>query len=325
MTMFSTPGNVPDNHPAAWSDTVAGFLENVAAAGDFPQFYNPTVVDTPDDAVVARVVWPAFPASLAGPPSQRLAIADKDRSTQDEYCEWAVEKNEAEKITRVTFTTEVPEYFDHLFRSDPDALLTLYRELVGPQVEPGDLTQDGFYLRENIWNQLLDSTRPVHLIQDSNKLIAALVLAAEATILRERDGVPVTHPQALVDCAGLGNPLRGSDPQIAAAVNNAAATGAEITLNDPVGLYIDGLITGGMETPDEVDPATFWTVDRGDADRAVRASFEVPEGRGYVVGEVKIDGQPIAFGGQLAVRVRVRIEALVKPGQHQPDRQPCSN
>jgi len=323
LSQFATPGKVADGNPGAWSNIVADLF---AGAGDFPQFYDPTVTDTPDDARVARIVWPAFPASLKGSLKERSEIADEHRGAQDEYCEWGVEKNDDGDITRVTFTTEAPEYFDHLFATDRDGLLVLYREIIGPQVQPEDLEQDGAYLRMNQWNNST-TARPAHLVQTTNNLFAAVQLAAQATILRARDGMPVTHPQALVECAGLGEPLRGSDPQIAAAVNAAATSGAEITLRDPVGLYIDGLITGGMETPDGEDPSAFWNIERGGATHTLRASYTVPEEqqRGYLVGDITIDGRPILFGGQLAVRVRVRIDAVVKPGEHKFERQPCVN
>lgn len=296
-------------------DSVAGFT----------RFYDPRKVDTPDDAIDAPVVWPAFPASLVGTFVERLDLADQHRGAQDEYCEWAVERNGDGTITRVTFTTEVPQYFEHLFDTDPERLLTLYRELVSPQVELADLVgPDGLYRGRNRWNDSPQG-RPAHLIQQSNTLPAAIALAAQATVLRERDGLPVTHPQTLVVCAKLGEPLRGSDPQIASAVNAAVASGAEVTLKDPIGLYIDGLITGGMEAPDGEDPASFWTIERGSATHILRAAFEVPqnENRGYVVGDTTIDGRSIEFGGQLAVRVRVRIEAVAKPGGSAPPRQPC--
>lgn len=322
LPRFSTPGNVADANPDAWSETVLTLFDSVSA---FTHFYDPTKVDTPDDAIVAPVVWPAFPASLPGPFVERLELADTHRGTQDEYCEWAVERNNAGKITRVTFTTEVPEYFEHLFETDQDALLELYHELVSTEVVLADLAdEDGSYLRRNRWN---DSPRgrPAHLMQGSNTLPAAVTLAAQATVLRERNGTPVTHPQALVVCSQLGEPLRGSDPQIASAVNAAVASGASVTLSDPVGLYIDGLITGGIETPDGTNPASFWTVERGDASHILRAAFEVREGEGhgYVVGDIKVDGRPIEFGGQLAVRVRVRIKAIVKAGSQPPARLPC--
>lgn len=324
LPRFSTPGNVPDLHPEAWSDDVGDIFARIDG---FPQFYDPISRDTPDDAQVVPVVWPAFPGSLRGSAKERLNLADKHRGAQDEYCEWCVERNDDRKITRVTLTTEVPEYYDHLFATDRDALVTLLQDLIGPQVKARDLKQNGAYLRANKWNTSTDG-RPAHLNQTSNNLEAAIRLAAEATILRQRsNGKPVTGKQELVSCGGLGEPLRNSDPQIASAVNNAAASGAEITLNDPPGLYIDGLITGGMETPDGEDPAAFWKIERGDAQHALRASYEVPEAeaRGYVVGDIKIDGRQIDFGGQLAVRVRVRLDAVIKPGAHQPKRQPCVN
>ena len=324
LPAFGTPANLPDANAQEWSRRVGDIFTGVGAR--FPQFYDPTQEDTPADAQLASVIWPAFPGSLRGSDRERLEIADLHRGAQDEYCEWAVERNDAGEITRVTFTTEVPEYFDHLFATDPAALLALYKELTGQDVEAADLEGDGAYDPKNKWNSTTTG-RPVHLMQVSNNLGAAVQLAAEATILRERNGVPVTHKQDLVECGRLGEPLRNSDPQIASAVNTAAATGAEITLHDPLGLYIDGLITGGMETPDGEDPGRFWRVERGDAEHAVRASYEVPadENRGYVVGDIRSNGRPIRFGGQLAIRVRVRLDAIVKPAQHTPTPQPCSN
>ena len=56
---------------------------------------------------------------------------------------------------------------------------------------------------------------------------------------------------------------------------------------------------------------------------AVRASFAVPEDRGYVVGDMKVNGVHITFGAQVADEVRVRIGAVVKSGNHQPVRLPC--
>jgi hypothetical protein len=321
LPRFSTPGHVEDGNPDAWSATVA--TEFAAFASAFPQFYDPTETDTPTDAESASVIWSAFPGRLVGQPGS-FERADGSREEQDEYCEWAVERNDEDKITRITFTTEVPEYFQHLFETDPDGLLNLYRDLIGPEVEPVGLEQDGRYLVENEWNRSTTG-RPAHLIQGSNSLGAAVRLAAEATVLREQDGVPVTGNEQLVVCGGLGNPRRNSDPSIAAAVNNAAASGAEITLKDPPGLYIDGLITGAMVAPDGTDPGEFWRSERGTGGHTVRATYEVPEAanRDYVVGDITIGGQPIRFGAQLAVRVRVRLDALIKPGTHQPERQPC--
>ena len=161
-------------------------------------------------------------------------------------------------------------------------------------------------------------------MQTTNNLIAAIVLAAQATVLRhDAQGEPVTSAMALVRCGRLGEPRRNSDPQIAAAVNDAAATGAEISLQDPFGLYIDRLLVGGLARPDGGDPAEFWTIERGTPEHTLRASYAVPPGHGFRVGDMTADGRPIEFGAQLADRVRVRLTAVVRPAGHLPERQPC--
>jgi hypothetical protein len=327
LPRFDTPARLPEPTAAdrdAWSARVGSIVASLAA--DHPQFFDPTTTDVGPDVQAPVVAWTAFPATLledATSEDQRWAAADASRSVQDEYCEWSVERDGEGVITRVTFTTEVPEYFEHLATRDPDRLLAVYHELVGPHVRLEELVLDGQYRRDNVHNESTEG-RLAHLIQGSNNLEAALVLAAQATVLRkDADGEPVTSAMALVRCGKLGEPRRNSDPQIAAAVNDAAATGAEISLQDPVGLYLDQVMIGGMETPDGEDPAAFWTVERGDAQHAVRASYAVPPERGYRVGDITAGGRPIRFGAQLADRVNVRLTALVRPAGHQPERQPC--
>jgi hypothetical protein len=319
LARFATPGNVQDSHPDAWSKTVREMVDEFLA---FPQFYDPTRSNTPAGAPVAPVIWPAFPGDLKAAPSQRFAVADGNRDVHSEYCEWGVERR-AGKITRVTFTTAVPEYFEHLFEHDKAALLKHYRKATGEKVQPAELEHQGVYHERNVWNGPA-ATRPVHLIQQNNTLGAAVRLAAEATVLREENGQPVKSKQRLVVCGGLGEPLRNSDPQIAAIVNDAASRGDEITLNDPPGLYIDSLITGGMTTPDGTDPRKFWKRELGDAGHWLRARFEVPAQLGYTVSDIRIGGRRIQFGGEIAMRVRVRLEALVKPASHNEPPQPCT-
>ena len=327
LPRFDTPARLPEPTDAdrdAWSKRIGGVVTSLA--NRFPQFFDPTETDVSARAMAPVIAWNAFPATLlkrATSQAGRWAEADADRHKQDEYCEWSVERDGEGVVTRVTFTTEVPEYFEHLAERDPDRLLEVYRELAGPQVRLDDLFVGGAYRGANVHNR---STRGrlVHLIQRNNTLGAALVLAAEATVLRvDADGRPVRTAQELVRCGGLGEPLRNSDPQIAGAVNDAAATGAQIALQDPMGLYLDGLLIGGMQTPDGEDPATFWTIERGDAQHAVRARYEVPADRGYRVGDITADGRPIRFGAQLADRVVVRLTALVDPASHRPRPQRC--
>jgi hypothetical protein len=326
LSQFDSPGRLDElseDHRLAWSETVVGMFDEFT--GDFPQFYNPTVENTPAGLPPAAIAWPAFPAQVfreKGPGPERWRHADSSRGLQDEYCEWSVERDDDGKITRITFTTEVPEYWEHVAQNDPDLLLELYHQFVDLRVERDDLLDGGTYVGGNQWNTSTEG-RLAHFVQRSNTLKAAIQLVAEATILRERDGKPVTDRQELVVCGGLGNPFRNSDPQIAEIVNDAASSGDKITLLDPVGLYLDGLQSAGMETPDGADADEFWQVERGAPGHAVRASFAVPEDRDYVVGDIKIDGLPITFGAQVADKVRVRIGAVVKPGEHQPVTRGC--
>jgi len=328
LEQLSTPGRLDELSPAvraAWSTHLVEEMIGPFAAR-FEQFYDPTVESTPDGLKPSEIIWSAFPARLtveAGPGVQRWQIADSSREQQDEYCEWSVERNAQGQITRVTFTTEVREYWQHMGQRDPEKLLDLYRELVDPQISEGDLFVADAYNFQNARNVSTEG-RLAHLVQTDNNLGAAVDLAARATILRHRpDGSPVTTAQELVSCAGLGNQFRNSDPQIAAGVNDAAAAGAEITLADPLGLYIDGLIPGSIETPDGEDPAAFWTIERGTPDHTLRASYSVPAERGYTVSDIKVAGLPIVFGAQLADQVCVRLAAFAKPGDHEPVRRPC--
>ena len=326
LDQFETPGRLRESDGdvrAGWSQDVAAIFAEFAKR--FEQFYDPTQTDTPEGLDPTRVAWVAFPARLlrgATSERQRWSQADDDRDEQDEYCEWAVERDPDGNLERVTFTCEVGEYYAHLAERDPDLLLELYRRNVDERVRLDDLIVDGRYEATNRWNRS-SIGRPAHLQQANNNLTAAVALVAEATVPRERGGVKVTTKQELAQCARLGNQFRNSDPQIAAIVNGAARAGAEVTLADPPGLYIDEFNTAAIETPDGEDPLTFWTIERGSATHALRASFHVPPGRGYSTSDVTVAGRPLQFGAQLADRVVIRVNGLVKPGDHQQAPLPC--
>jgi hypothetical protein len=306
---------------------VSTMFDEVAEIFPSASFYNPLVVDTPDDSPIHRITWPAAPGRLLSTrlgAESRWKRADSDRNEQDEYCEWSVLRDANGDILRVTFTSEVPDYYDHLFDTDKELLLELYSQLVGQRVSIDALSDEhGQFVKENEFNTSTEGPI-VHLMQRSNNLRAAVSLAVEATILREKDGKLVKHPQTLVLCGNMGDETRHSDPQIASAVNSLAASGFEVTFTDPPGLYLDRLTTTGMQTPDNEDAQIFWNVERGDPDHAVRAFFEIPAERGYSVSDITILGRRIEFGAQLAERVHVRIEAMSKPSNNPPmTPEPC--
>ncbi|HVM36592.1 MAG TPA: hypothetical protein VM784_14780 [Actinomycetota bacterium] len=327
LTMFQPPGNLAEmsaDSRTSWDARVRDLFD--VSAQMFLSFYNPVGVDVEQRS--HRITWPAAPGRLLSTrmsAEQRWAIADADRNEQDEYCEWSLARDNDGKIQRVTFTSEVPDYFDHLLHADEALLLELYGQMSGRVVPIDALRAHGgnVFVGASEFNSSTDGPI-VHLSQRNNNLRAAITLTAEATILREIDGQLLSHPQTLVLCGRLGDERRHSDPQIGAAVNGLVAAGADVSLADPPGLYLDGIVTGGLETPDGTDPQEFWHVERGDADHVVRAVFEVPGELGYKVGDITIAGRPINFGAQLAERVHVRVEALSKKSFSAPmDPLPC--
>lgn len=328
LKRFAAPGNLKElskDGLKAWSDRVSQLFDDVTEPGR--HFYNPTKSDTPANAAVAAVTWPAAPGRLLSArlgEEERWEIADGDRTQQDEYCEWSVLRENG-KVVRVTFTTETPTYYDHLMEVDKKLLASLYENATGDDVSVGDLRdRHGNFTANNALNSRTDGPI-VHLMQANNNLIAAADLTARATVLRkDKDGKPVRHPQTLTTCGGLGDARRHSDPRIGSAVNDLVAKGFEITLADPPGPYIDRFETAGMVTPDGTDAREFWTVERGDADHVMRARFEVPTALGYALGDVKIGGKPIVAGAQLAERLSVRIEAVARPADFDTKRKPCT-
>lgn len=323
--VFECPGRLqelPQSARDGWSTFLAGHTEEFASR--FPHYVDPATT-TSDDQSTHSIVWSAFPARLAGlPEQQRWAMADQSRDQQDEYCEWVVARDDDGGLRSVTFCSEVPEYWSHVAETDPPLLLDLYRELVSPTVSIDDLIDlDGVYQRRNESNGPA-SPGIVHLCQPTNNLLAAIQLAADSTIQRHRaDGSRVTDRQELVACGRLGDPRRNSDPQIADIVNDAVHAGLAVTLADPLGLYLDGLQSAGLRAPDGADAADFWTVERGQPGHVVRARFEVPSDRGYTLADLTVGGRPLAFGAQVAEKVRVRLDAVLVPSGIAPESRPC--
>jgi hypothetical protein len=334
---FSPPGNVDDltaDAVDAWSEEVSVLLDQAIAAMEFgegpPPFFNP--VTEPLEAKAVPVIWPALSGNLEAlthlSDVERGARADGDRLRwQDEYCEWSVTRDDEERITSVTFTSEVKEWWEHVGRTDKDLLIGLYRTWVDPNVDPNLLFDAGVYNPQNPLNTRTDG--PIaHLAQVNNNLEAAVALAATATIVRTLNGQVVTDTQKLMDCAAaLGDKDRFSDPSIASTINAAAAVGDRVTLADPPGLYLAGIRTEGMALPDgheEMNPADFWVPERGGPGHVVRARFEVPGGA-FPVSDIVLDGEPITTGGQLAKRVDVSITALVHVADQPPVARPCGD
>ncbi|GHF33218.1 hypothetical protein E5082_31925 [Streptomyces griseoluteus] len=325
LDSYGPPGNLDDLDETglkAWNmfitDRVTGSIKGPDPSKvlhDSPrsQFYDLTKTDTAADAQEATVTWTAFPRlvkihSLSD--TQRWQRADASRDVQDEYCEWSVTRNTVGKITKVMFTCEGPEYWKLLSRSDPAKLLELYQKHVSPSVKHSDLFgSTGNYNPRNRWN---DSTThgAMHLIQVNNTLSAEIELAAAATIVRVINGKELATDQELISCSQYGEPERNSDPHIGGAVNALARQKADISLANPVGLYFDNLATDGWTTPDGSDPKSYWIRQRGDEAHPVRFVYEVPEDKGFTVGDITINGKPIQFGAQIADFITIKLTAI---------------
>ncbi len=344
--MINPPGKVTAPNKE-WSDTISGWLdENAQEAlvgaeprGLPPPLYNP--LEEKLETTMVPVTWSALSGTLRAldhlSREQRWQLADQARTDafdpggdvapvfgQDEYCEWSVERNGDGEITRVIFTSEVGEWFDHLAEHDRPALLQLYRDRTGAEVEEQEIFDGDRYDWLNSWNTRIDGPI-VHLAQGNNNLMAAIALAAEASVMRTRDGAPVTDTATLMDCRGLGAKDRFSDPSIATTINGAVARGARITLADPPGLYLVGIRTEGMQLRpghDSLEVSDLWSPELGEEGHVVRAHFAAPD-EALPLSEVLLDGRPITTGAQLAERVDVQIRVLVHEARQEPMSKLC--
>jgi hypothetical protein len=336
ISQFSAPGNLTDlSAPMAanWSTKISGFIDTEVARlttnhGLQPQFYNASKLDVSGNP--APINWQGFPQIIElqyGDNPQEMYRQAEMRNNQDEYLEWAVIK-EGGKITKVMFTCEGPEYWSHV-ASDKALLTKLYSDIVGQPVPQSELfTAGGAYQPRNKFN----IAYAVHLIQPNNTLTAEINIAAQATIIRQHGGHdPVTDPGELINCSRFGDPDRHSDPHIGEVVNGVARQGCSLTLQDPVGLYIDGLPHPtndlGIKKPDGgVVGPDYWTLARGDQDHIVRAVFAAPTGQ-PAVGDLEIGGKKIEFGGQIVKAgpgMMVKLTGIVgKPGVFHNPSFPC--
>ena len=172
----------------------------------------------------------------------------------------------------------------------------------------------------------------IHLSSRNNTLRAEINIASQATIIRRHGSHdPVTNANELINCSGFGDADRHSDPHIGDVVNNLARKGCSLTLQDPIGLYIDELPHPtndlGIKKPDggTVGP-DYWTLARGDKDHILRAVFAAPAGQ-PAVGDLEIGGKKIKFGGQIVkagTGMQVKLTGVVgKPGVFHNPSFPC--
>jgi len=319
LTRFDTPGNLRDAPPGspfydAWHRKIDGLIDNGnVGSGGVGEIYNPARKDV--DVIAERsLVWMGFPRRVVfdhrddRPEAFRVADlrTEEDREKQEEYLEWRAIRQDG-KITKVTFTTETPEYWKLLFEEEPDTVVCLYRNLVGdPGVVKEDLVDSaGVYDKHNPWN----TTRGiVHLNVISpldNTLDAAVRLAVGSAGLRNPHSLDNYELQE-----NTSQPPTSADPRVTMDGNTLVRRGLSVTLREPVGLYIAGWDDTGWTKPDGSPVGNYWCVVRGRSGAALRVEYEVPKEEGFVVGDIRIGGRPIEFGGQIAEHVTVMIGGI---------------
>ena len=364
---------------ALWNSNLNGFTEqgmlsnrwNTTNTPSTTNYYNPTS-DT-SQSTLAQILWSPFPGRLAFnfpslSQSQLNQLADTGnmpdtisndpcdppsgtavpyfpygpRGWLDEYCEWAVTRNTAGKITKVQFTCENPEYWNSVWQVDPNKVLDLYRSIIGnPNITLEDLSVPGVtdpitgqpvYNPLNKWNTGTSSTATgggaIHLTSTPNTLQTEIGLATLATVLRNNPSGttgntvwPSSQYNALLCDAQYGQKNRNSDPNIGGAVNSFVNSAFKVTLANPPGLYIQLPDFSTYQTPDHSDASQYWTIVRGQrtltddfgqpmpGNFILHAVYEVPSSKNFVVGDITIAGQPIDWGSQIASTFKMHIVA----------------
>jgi hypothetical protein len=100
---------------------------------------------------------------------------------------------------------------------------------------------------------------------------------------------------------------------VAIDVGGLMRRGLQITAADPVGIYLAGWDDTGWSKPDGSPVDNYWQVVRptkAPGPPALRLVYEVPASEGFVVGDIRIGGRPIEFGGQIAEHLTVMFPAV---------------
>jgi len=305
VTQLDTPGSLRD-FPAGspfygnWHTFVASRIGSTTPGSGGGEFFDQSEWNV-DVAGERMLVWMGFPRTqmvVASRDDRQAAfVAGEDRELQNEYLEWRAVRNGAQKITKVVFVTETPEYWEQIAAFDRARLVALYQDLVDPAVAEADLFSGGTYNRRNRWNT---TDGIVHYIQSINTLDAALGLV-----------------QGSVNSGGIRDNYEASmsyetsaDPRVALDVGMLARKGLSLAFREPIGLYMVDWDDTGWTKPDGSPVDDYWTVRRGHAGAALRLEYEVPPGSGFIVGDIRIGGRRIKTGGEIAEHITVAAGAI---------------
>jgi hypothetical protein len=97
------------------------------------------------------------------------------------------------------------------------------------------------------------------------------------------------------------------DPRVKSDVGALARTGLSLTLRDPIALSITGYDDTGWTKPNGSPVDDYWNIVHGAAGRILRLEYSVPPSAGFVVGDIRIGGRPIEWGGHIAEHVTCTV------------------
>ncbi|KAF3941735.1 hypothetical protein ABW19_dt0209999 [Dactylella cylindrospora] len=288
--------------------------------------------DTGDPALVLKRIPEQWKVPEAGHLRNIYWAADNFRIFMDEYLEWAVQRDPAtDKITKVIFTCEGPEYWRILAKHQPDTVVKLYRDFnPGENITKEDLyDENGYYIPDNQWNSPSPTNGCIaHLIQPNSRLADEIDIVAQGTILRDEsmyDENGDADEDELIECAAYGEKKRDSDPKIGHTANVAVKqNNFSLSIEEPIGLYINSTDSSKISAPDgyrspvdgrRFNPEDCWKIIRGTQSRAVRVEFSVPKELypdlvvGDLIDENQVPPSPFRYGSQLAVSVTISVTA----------------
>ena len=312
VTQFDTPASLRDLPLGSpfynnWHTYLDNSLARLTPGSGGGEFFDPSEENV-DPIAERSLTWMAFPRALmvvANRDSRDAAFrAGEDRDKQEEYCEWRITCNRAGKITKVVFVTESPEYWEKLWAVNRARVVELYQDLVSPAVVEADLAPGGDYDRFNPWNTtqgIVHCTE--HVTTLDNTLGAALGLAQASIDSRgARDNYEASLARSM--------PTASVDPRVMLDIGALSRTGLSITLREPIGLYIAGWNDDGWTKPDGSPVGNYWRIVRGSPGQVLRLEYQVPRGAGFVVGDIRIGGRRIEWGGQIAEHITCTIGGI---------------
>ncbi|AXG68606.1 hypothetical protein KORDIASMS9_00821 [Kordia sp. SMS9] len=271
------------------------------------------------------------------------------RGWLDEYCEMGIKRNTAKKITRLHFTCENPEYYWTMWKIDPNKVLEIYQTtLNNTNIQLEDLyltdaqgnavidrtTQLPAYNPINKWNSgtemLANSGGAMHLTSPPNELSAEIVLAGGGAVLRSYNVEENADANTLICCSKYGRRFRHSDPHIGQNVYQAVQEGLEVTLLNPVGLYLQEPLYQYFElpanAPKDAKIQDCFKFVRGEVQNKpnqmaypnnmiLHMIMEVPESwdDSITLEDFKVFGKKITYGSQVMETIKVQLAAAGKP------------